>query len=98
MQHVLCSIVDIDNNFRNPITNTRTYGSDPKRVLKMAQAQRKGLEENHVIPVIKHFLVMVLMNATNICYQVSIVCQLKTGQVLTDTFIKPLSTKESHLS
>ncbi|SDI36959.1 glycoside hydrolase family 3 protein [Streptococcus equinus] len=48
-------IVDIDNNFRNPITNTRTYGSDPKRVLKMAQAQRKGLEENHVIPVIKHF-------------------------------------------
>ena len=48
-------IVDIDNNFRNPITNTRTFGSDPKRVLRMAQAQRKGLEENQVIPVIKHF-------------------------------------------
>lgn len=48
-------IVDIDNNFRNPITNTRTFGSDPKRVLRMAQAQRTGLESNQVIPVIKHF-------------------------------------------
>ncbi|WP_162011021.1 glycoside hydrolase family 3 protein [Streptococcus sp. S784/96/1] len=48
-------IVDIDYNFRNPITNTRTFGSDPRRVLHMAQAQAKGLEENHVIPVIKHF-------------------------------------------
>ncbi|WP_161980297.1 glycoside hydrolase family 3 protein [Streptococcus sp. S784/96/1] len=48
-------IVDIDYNFRNPITNTRTFGSDPRRVLRMAQAQAKGLEENHVIPVIKHF-------------------------------------------
>ncbi len=48
-------IVDIDNNFRNPITNTRTFGSDPQRILRMAQAQRKGLEENQVIPVIKHF-------------------------------------------
>lgn len=48
-------IVDIDYNFRNPITNTRTFGSDPNRVLRMAQAQARGLEENHVIPVIKHF-------------------------------------------
>lgn len=48
-------IVDIDYNFRNPITNTRTFGSDPNQVLRMAQAQARGLEENHVIPVIKHF-------------------------------------------
>lgn len=48
-------IVDIDYNFKNPITNTRTYGSDPSRVLRMAQSQIKGLEENIVIPVIKHF-------------------------------------------
>lgn len=48
-------IVDIDYNFKNPITNTRTFGSDPCRVLKMAQAQAKGLFENQVIPVIKHF-------------------------------------------
>lgn len=48
-------IVDIDLNFRNPITNTRTFGDDPKQILQMAQAQVKGLTENHVIPVIKHF-------------------------------------------
>lgn len=48
-------IVDIDLNFRNPITNTRTYGSDVNRIMAMAQAQAKGLAENHVIPVIKHF-------------------------------------------
>lgn len=48
-------IIDIDRNFRNPITNTRTYGSDKDRVLAMSQAQIKGFEENHIIPVIKHF-------------------------------------------
>ena len=48
-------IVDIDYNFKNPITNTRTFGSDPDRVLQMAQAQTRGLAEHHVIPVIKHF-------------------------------------------
>ncbi|BDR58946.1 glycoside hydrolase family 3 protein [Xylocopilactobacillus apicola] len=48
-------IVDIDKNFRNPIMNTRTFGSDQKRVLKMSQAQIKGLADNQIIPVIKHF-------------------------------------------
>lgn len=49
------SIVDIDNNFRNPIMNTRTFGSDKNRVIRMADAQVKGLEDNKIIPVIKHF-------------------------------------------
>lgn len=48
-------IVDIDNNFRNPIMNTRTFGSDKDRVIKMADAQIKGLNDNKIIPVIKHF-------------------------------------------
>lgn len=48
-------IVDIDNNFRNPIMNTRTFGSDKNRVIRMAEAQVKGLEDNKIIPVIKHF-------------------------------------------
>lgn len=26
-------VVDIDRNWRNPITNVRTYGDDPDRVL-----------------------------------------------------------------
>ncbi|MDG4982396.1 glycoside hydrolase family 3 protein [Lactococcus lactis] len=48
-------IVDIDYNFRNPITNTRTFGSDPEVILKMAKYQIKGLIENNIIPTIKHF-------------------------------------------
>ena len=48
-------IVDIDNNFRNPIMNTRTFGSDKNRVIRMADAQVKGLKDNKIIPVIKHF-------------------------------------------
>lgn len=48
-------IVDIDNNFRNPIMNVRTFGSNKNLVLRMSQAQIKGFSENHVIPVIKHF-------------------------------------------
>lgn len=48
-------IVDIDMNFRNPIMNVRTFGSDKNRVIEMSSAQAKGLEECGVIPVIKHF-------------------------------------------
>lgn len=48
-------IVDIDQNFRNPIMNVRTFGSDKDRVIKMSDAQIAGLNANHVIPVAKHF-------------------------------------------
>lgn len=48
-------IVDIDMNFRNPITNIRTYGSDPKRVLRMARQCIKGMNESGVAVSIKHF-------------------------------------------
>ena len=37
-------IVDVDLNFKNPITNTRTFGSDPDRVLRMAKLKFKALE------------------------------------------------------
>lgn len=48
-------VVDIDYNFRNPITNTRTYGSDPERVLKMARAYVRGAKEAGIAVSIKHF-------------------------------------------
>ncbi len=48
-------VVDIDMNFRNPITNTRTYGSDPERVLRMARGYMKGAHENGLAVSIKHF-------------------------------------------
>ncbi|MGF2054722.1 glycoside hydrolase family 3 protein [Vagococcus fluvialis] len=48
-------IVDIDINFKNPITNTRTFGSNMERVLEMSEAQIKGFNNNNIIPVAKHF-------------------------------------------
>jgi beta-N-acetylhexosaminidase len=48
-------IVDIDMNFRNPITNVRTYGSDSERVARMAKASIKGMNEAGVAVAVKHF-------------------------------------------
>jgi len=48
-------IVDIDFNFMNPITNVRTYGSDPDTVLAMGRAYIEGLSGTGVAPTIKHF-------------------------------------------
>jgi beta-N-acetylhexosaminidase len=48
-------IVDIDYNWRNPITNLRTFGSDPERVLRMAKAYKKGFEASGGAVSVKHF-------------------------------------------
>jgi beta-N-acetylhexosaminidase len=48
-------VIDIDLNYRNPITNTRTYGSDPDRVLQMAWAYVKGIHESGLAVSIKHW-------------------------------------------
>lgn len=48
-------IIDIDYNFRNPITNTRTFGSDPERVRKMGLQYVKGVQEYGLAASIKHF-------------------------------------------
>lgn len=48
-------IVDIDTNFRNPITNVRTYGADPERVLRMGRAYLKAVQERGMVGCVKHF-------------------------------------------
>ncbi len=48
-------IVDIDYNFRNPITNLRTFGSDYKRVIRMAKGYLRAADEAGVAVSIKHF-------------------------------------------
>jgi len=47
--------IDIDYNFRNPITNTRTYGSDPDRVAQMGIAYMKAIQSMGIAASIKHF-------------------------------------------
>lgn len=48
-------IIDIDREFHNPITNVRTFGSEPKRVKEMGGAYLRGAKENNVAVSIKHF-------------------------------------------
>ena len=48
-------IVDIDLNYRNPITNVRTYGSDPIRVAQMSKAFMEGIHESGLAAAVKHF-------------------------------------------
>lgn len=48
-------VCDIDRNWRNPITNTRTYGSDPEVVRSMCSAYLDGISKHGVAVSIKHF-------------------------------------------
>ncbi len=48
-------IIDIDYNWRNPVTNLRTFGSDPKRVRGMGVAYVEALQSEGVAATIKHF-------------------------------------------
>ncbi|MBO0475708.1 glycoside hydrolase family 3 protein [Vagococcus sp. DIV0080] len=48
-------IVDIDINFRNPITNLRTFGSSVEKVLEMSKGYLKAADEEGLAVSIKHF-------------------------------------------
>ncbi|MCI8625668.1 MAG: glycoside hydrolase family 3 protein [Lachnospiraceae bacterium] len=48
-------VVDIDYNPRNPITNVRSFGSDPDHVLKFASAIARGMRDGGLIPCVKHW-------------------------------------------
>ncbi|MDR3216206.1 MAG: glycoside hydrolase family 3 protein [Clostridiaceae bacterium] len=48
-------IVDIDKNFRNPITNLRTFGSSPDTIISMARGYMRAADESGVAVAIKHF-------------------------------------------
>lgn len=48
-------ITDINREFHNPITNIRTFGSDPEKVLCCASAYMRGAKKNGVAVAIKHF-------------------------------------------
>ena len=48
-------VADVDNNPRNPVINTRSFGSDPKEVARKVIAYSKGLQDGGVLAVAKHF-------------------------------------------
>ncbi|MCC5846757.1 MAG: hypothetical protein JJU29_01580 [Verrucomicrobia bacterium] len=49
-------VVDINYNFRNGVSNVRTYGDDPDTVLRCARAFIRGVQaENRMAACAKHF-------------------------------------------
>ena len=48
-------VVDIDFNPFNPMTNVRTFGSDPEKVRAFAVAACRGMREGGILPCAKHF-------------------------------------------
>jgi beta-glucosidase-like glycosyl hydrolase len=48
-------VADVNNNPRNPVINTRSFGEDPARVGALASAFARGLQQGGVIATLKHF-------------------------------------------
>lgn len=48
-------VIDIDFEYHNPITNTRTFGSNPERVARMGKIFVETIQEEGVAATIKHF-------------------------------------------
>ena len=48
-------VADIDFNWRSPITNTRTFGSDPETVAELTEAYVRAAQEGGLAACVKHF-------------------------------------------
>jgi beta-glucosidase-like glycosyl hydrolase len=48
-------VADVNNNARNPVINTRSFGEDPARVAALVAAAVDGAREGGAIATIKHF-------------------------------------------
>jgi len=48
-------VVDVNNNPRNPVINTRSYGEDPVAVGRLGSAYVRGLQAGGMIATLKHF-------------------------------------------
>ncbi|GGG83076.1 beta-N-acetylhexosaminidase [Paenibacillus radicis (ex Gao et al. 2016)] len=48
-------VLDVNSNPANPIIGSRSFGSTAELVSRMGMAEMKGIRENGIIPVVKHF-------------------------------------------
>lgn len=48
-------VVDINNNPKNPVINSRSFGESPELVSRKGIAYMKGLQDNGIIATAKHF-------------------------------------------
>jgi beta-glucosidase-like glycosyl hydrolase len=52
---VFAPVADVNNNARNPVINTRSYGEQPPRVGALASAVVRGIREGGALATLKHF-------------------------------------------
>jgi beta-N-acetylhexosaminidase len=52
---VFAPVADVNNNARNPVINTRSFGENPARVGVLASAFVKGLHTGGALSTLKHF-------------------------------------------
>lgn len=52
---VFAPVVDLADNPHNPIVNTRSFGADPERVTRLAEAFMEGLSKGGALNSLKHF-------------------------------------------
>lgn len=48
-------VADVNNNARNPVINTRSFGEDPQKVARYAALLLKGMQSQGVMGSAKHF-------------------------------------------
>ena len=48
-------VVDVNNNPRNPVINTRSFGEDPALVGRLASAYIRGTHDGGMLATVKHF-------------------------------------------
>jgi len=48
-------VVDINNNPKNPVINSRSFGEDKKQVLRRSYAYMAGMQDNGLLVSAKHF-------------------------------------------
>ncbi len=51
----LAPVADVNNNPRNPVINSRSFGEDPQKVATKAVMYMKGLQDNGIMACAKHF-------------------------------------------
>jgi beta-N-acetylhexosaminidase len=51
----LAPVIDVNNNPKNPIINTRAFGEDPDQVILYATRFMEGLQSNGMLATAKHF-------------------------------------------
>lgn len=51
----LAPVADVNNNKRNTVINYRSFGEDPENVSRKASMYMKGMQDNGILAVAKHF-------------------------------------------